>query len=393
MKDKNRTVPFLFENEINILKSKNLYRSLKTIDSTNGIEFFIDSKKYISFSSNNYLGLSNHPLVKSESIKALEKYGIGTGASRLISGNFRIHELLEEKIASFKKKPASIVFSTGYMANIGTISSIVDNEDAVIIDRFNHASIIDGVRLSKAKLFVYKHSDMNSLSDILKRCSKFKKKLIVTDTVFSMDGDVAPLKKIVKLSVKYDCILMIDEAHALGVFGKNGRGVAEFLNVEDKIDISMGTLSKAVGCLGAYVAGNLNLIDYLRNKARSFIYTTSLPSGIIAGCLASLDIIIKKPELRKRLWGNVKYVRDGIKNLGLNTLNSTSQIIPIIIGDEEKTIKISKTLFDRGLFIVAIRPPTIPKGTSRLRISITSAHTRQHLDILLENLKCIKEYL
>lgn len=382
-----------FEDEISLLKSKKLYRSLKTIDSTNGIEFFIDSKKYISFSSNNYLGLSNHPLVKSESIKALEKYGIGTGASRLISGNFRIHELLEEKIASFKKKPASIVFSTGYMANIGTISSIVDNEDVVIIDRFNHASIIDGCRLSSAKLFVYKHNDMNSLSDILKRCSKFKKKLIVTDTVFSMDGDVAPLKKIVKLSLKYDCILMIDEAHALGVFGKNGRGVAEFLNVEDKIDISMGTLSKAVGCLGAYIAGNLNLIDYLRNKARSFIYTTSLPSGIIAGCLASLDIIIKEPELRKRLWGNVKYVRDGIKNLGLNTLNSTSQIIPIIIGDEEKTIKISKTLFDRGLFIVAIRPPTIPKGTSRLRISISSAHTKEHLDKLLETLKCIKEYL
>lgn len=384
---------YFFEKELDMLKNKNLYRTLKTIDSTNGIEFSINSKKYISFSSNNYLGLANNEFLKSESIKAIEKYGTGTGASRLISGNFKIHEELEKKIASFKDKEASIVFSTGYMANTGTISSIADEDDAVIIDRLNHASIIDGCRLSKAKLFVYKHNDINSLEEILKRCSGFKKRLIITDTVFSMDGDIASLPDIVKLAKKYNAITMIDEAHALGVFGKSGRGVAEFFNVEDRIDISMGTLSKAVGSSGGYIAGSTALVNYLRNKARSFIYTTSLPAGVIAGSIAGLDIIIKKPELRKKLWKNVEYVRKGIQNLGLNTLNSASQIIPVIIGKEETTIKVAKLLFNKGLFVVAIRPPTVPKGTSRLRISITSIHTKEHLDILLENLKCIKEYL
>ncbi|MFC1643664.1 8-amino-7-oxononanoate synthase [Chlamydiota bacterium] len=370
--------------ELKQLKKDGLYREMRCVESSQGPEIVINHKKYLCFCSNNYLGLANNEEIKKEAIKAIKKYGVGTGASRLISGNMFLHELLEEKIALFKRKEAGIVFTTGYMANLGTISALAGNNDLVIVDKLNHASIIDACRLSGAHLRVYPHKNMIKLEKFLLNSDKYNKKIIITDSLFSMDGDIAPLKNIVALARKYDAITMIDEAHATGVFGGKGRGVAEYLDVENDIDICMGTFSKSLGSLGGYVVGKKTLIEYLRNKARSFVYTTGIPPAICATSIAALDYCKNHLEIKESLWSNVRYMQENIEKLGYTLLSKDSQIISIIIGDIKNTMNLSDYLFSEGIMVPGIRPPTVPKGTSRLRISVMANHSKEQLDRCLE---------
>ena len=370
--------------ELEQLKKSGLYRSLRTIESVSGARITIGGKEYLNFCSNDYLGLAGHPKVIKKAVEAMQAFGFGAGASRLISGNTIIHEELELKIAKFKGLEAAIVFPTGYMANIGAITSLVSEEDTVIIDRLNHASIIDACRLSKAKLQVYPHRDIDALEKILSRSEKYKKRLIVTDSIFSMDGDLAPLPEIIKLAKNYNAITMTDEAHSTGVIDLHG-----------KPDISMGTLSKAIGSIGGFVAGSRELIDYLRNKARSFIYTTALPAAACAAAIAAIEIIENEPGIRLRLWANVKHltpliplsIKDGEGETRREGVRIETPIIPVVIGEAKKTMEISQQLFERGFFISGIRPPTVPEGESRLRITVTAAHSKEDLECLASLLR------
>ncbi|MFH1386199.1 MAG: 8-amino-7-oxononanoate synthase [bacterium] len=367
--------------KIKELKRTGLFRELRQLGGNT-----------INFSSNDYLGLSKHPLVKARALEAINGFGFGAGASRLISGNTKLHEQLERKIAEFKGRAAALVFSTGYMANLGVITSMVDENDAVIIDRLNHASIIDACKLSKAKLQVYAHKDLAALKKILEQSAKYKKRLVITDSVFSMDGDIATLPEIIKLAKEYNAITIIDEAHATGVLGARGKGIEEYFGIEGQIDIVMGTLSKALGSIGGFVAGSQELIDYLRNKARSFIYTTALPPAACAAALAALEVIEKEPGLIRNLRINSRFLREKISKInhadpknGTETLVSGSDetpIIPIMIGDTEKTMKVSAQLLERGFFVSGIRPPTVPEGKSRLRITLSALHTKKEIECL-----------
>lgn len=352
------------------LKASGLYRELKNIDLNN----------IINFSSNDYLGLSQNPTVIAKTIEALQKFGTGAGASRLISGNTPIHLELEKKLARFKKREAALVFSTGYMANQGIISALLDDKDTVIIDRLNHASIIDACHLTKAKLQVYPHQDMMALEKILSRSDKYTKRLIVTDSVFSMDGDIAPLPQIITLAKKYNAITMIDEAHATGTIGQTGKGAEEYFNIEGQIDIVMGTLSKALGSMGGFVAGKQELINLLINKSRSFIYSTALAPACCASAMAALEIIENEPQ-------HLANLKQNIKLLSSIAPDSQTPIIPIIIGEADKTMTIAKQLLDKGLFVSGIRPPTVPKDMSRLRVTVSATHKKEDLECLLYSLQ------
>ena len=370
--------------ELNKIKESGLYRNLKAVENAQDTHIEIEGKTYLSFCSNNYLGLANHPSVVKAVKDAVEVYGWGAGASRLVSGNMTLHETLENVISRFKGKEAALVFPTGYMANLGAISSLVSKGDLVICDKLNHASIIDGCRLSGADFRVYAHCDMEKLENILRKSSRYNRKLIVTDSVFSMDGDLAPLPDIVRIADKYKAMVMVDEAHGTGVFGRNGRGVVEHFNLNNEIDIVMGTLSKAIGSLGGYVTGDNDLINYLRNKARSFMYTTALPPAVCAASIAAINLIKRDPSIRESLWHNVRFINDNLKSLDFNVISSESPIIPILIGDAQKAVDMSKSLYERGILIPAIRPPTVPVNSSRLRMTVMSTHTKEDLEILLE---------
>lgn len=375
--------------ELEYLKINGLHRSLRTIEKVDGPRIRIDGKEYINFCSNNYLGLAGHPEVVKRAIAAIKDFGFGSGASRLISGNTAVHEALEKKIAQFKGREAALIFPTGYMANLGVISSLLDEKDTVIVDRLSHASIIDACRLSKAKMQVCPHRNLHDLEKILKRSAKFGKRLFVTDAVFSMDGTLAHLPEIIKLAKNYDTIVMIDEAHATGILGNKGQGLEEYYNVEGQVDILLGTMSKTLGSIGGYVAGSHGLIDYLRNKARSFVYTTALPAAACAAALAALETIEQQPDLRKKLWENTKALKALIKELGVKTVETESPIIPIIIGNLDRTMKLSAQLFERGIFVSGIRPPTVPKGECRLRITVMATHSKEDIECLASSLRAL----
>jgi len=377
------------QEDIEELKKEGLFRNPFIFQGEQSKNLRMVGKNLLNFCSNDYLGLCSRQEIKEAQIDAIDKWGNGSGASRLVTGTMSIHRLLEEALALFEKKESAILFPTGYMANVGTISSLLNSQDAVIVDRLNHASIIDGARLSGAKLCVFVHSDMNRLESILKRSQNKRRRLVVTDSVFSMDGDLANLRDIVFLKDKYNALLMVDEAHATGVFGENGGGLSEALDVKDSVDVLMGTLSKAAGLLGGFVAGDKTLTDYLLNKARSYIYTTSPPPALCAGNIKALEIIKNEPDTRKRLMHNAAWVRGEIKRMGFDILSSESQIIPVIIGDARKAVESSKTLMDEGIFVQAIRPPTVPKGSSRLRITISALHEKPDLEELIAKLKNI----
>jgi len=371
------------------IKESGLYRNLTAVENAQDTHIVIEGKTYLSFCSNNYLGLANHPSVVAAVKDAVELYGWGAGASRLVSGNMTLHKTLENEISKFKKKDAAIVFPTGYMANLGVITSLVSNGDLVICDKLNHASIIDGCRLSGANFRVYAHCNMEKLENILKKSAKYNCKLIVTDSVFSMDGDLAPLPDLVKIAAKYNAMLMVDEAHGTGVFGGNGRGVVEHYNLSNEVYVVMGTLSKAIGSLGGYVSGDSDLISYLRNKARTFMYTTALPPAVCAASIAGIKLIQEDPSMRVSLWNNVRFIKDKLNSLNINTISSESQIIPILIGDAKKAVKVSKLLYENGILIPAIRPPTVPANSSRLRMTVMSSHTKQDLERLSQTLSDI----
>jgi len=380
----------VLQQELDELKSHGLLRSMKRIDSAQGPTVIIDGKEVILLSSNNYLALANHPEVKEAQIQAIKEFGAGSCASRLISGNMKLHEKLEEKISKFKDTECAIVFPTGYMANVGVISALAGVGDLIVCDRLNHASIIDGARMSGASLRAYPHKNLDALEDILKKGVSYKRKLLVTDGIFSMDGDIAPLPELIKICKKYEAILMLDDAHATGVLGKNGKGTCEYFGIKEGVDIQMGTLSKALGNLGGYIAGSKALIEYIRNKSRSFIYSTSLPPAIVAGSIKAIEIIEKDTGLRQRLWSNVRKFCDALIEMGFDIMDTKTQIIPVCIGEADLTMKASEALLNNNIFAPGIRPPTVPKAKCRIRTSLMATHTEEHIDRAIEAFRSIK---
>ncbi len=373
--------------DLNALKQEHRYRQLREVESPMGRVILRDGKEVLNFCSNDYLGLANDPRLIVAAQQGLTRYGVGSGASRLVSGHMTAHATLEKNLAQLKSTEAALVFSTGYMANCGIISALVGRDDVVFSDRLNHASIIDGVILSRAKLERYPHVDMKALEDLLKGTPITKRKLIVTDSVFSMDGDCAPLHELVALAKRYKAMLMVDEAHGFGVLGKNGAGLVDELGFHADVDIQMGTLSKAAGCFGAYVAGSQSLIHYLINHARSFIYTTALPPAIAEAANCAIDIIRANQEQRTQLMANATYLRQQLNALGFNTLQSTTPIIPIVVGEAKRAVELSQRLLEKGIFVQAIRPPTVPEGSSRLRVTVMATHTREDLDYFIQCMK------
>ncbi len=370
--------------ELDRLRADGLYRQLRDIAGAQGPRVIIGGREFLNFSSNDYLGLANDPVLKRAGIEAIEKYGAGAGASRLVCGNLEPYRHLEEKLARFKNKEAAVVFGSGYAANVGAITALVGDGDVVILDKLDHASIIDGARQSGATVRVYPHKNLKKLEDILRQCGTFRRKLIVTETVFSMDGDLAPLAEIVALKEKYDAWLMIDEAHATGLYAKNRRGIAEAAGIEDKIDVTLGTLSKALGCAGGFVAGSRTLIDFLCNRARSLIYSTALPPVVCASAAAAVDFVMSDAgqERRDRLWRNVSELKNGLSALGIQN-ESRSAILPVIVGDEGAAVEASRKLYAAGIFVPAIRFPTVPKGKARLRVTVTATHSRDDIQQFL----------
>lgn len=368
------------------LKNNGLYRELSTIESSSTPRIMKNGKELILLSSNNYLGLTDHPGVKKAAADTVTEYGTGSGGSRLTSGNTDLQNELEEKIAQFKGTEAAITFSSGYAANIGTLSALMKKGDLILSDELNHASIIDGCILSRAEVAVYPHMDVSCIEKAL-RTSKHDKKLIVTDGIFSMDGDIAPLPEIVEIAERYDAMVMVDDAHATGVLGKHCRGSCDHFNIE--VDINMGTLSKALASVGGYVAGSRELIDYLRNRARSFIYSTALPPPVTAAASAAIDCI-RDENPAKKLWKNIELYKKGLIDIGL-AVNSETQIIPIMTGETEKTVQAAWELEKLGVFARGIRPPTVKPGRGRIRTSLMATHSEQDIMEALDAIRVIKE--
>ncbi len=366
--------------ELGRLNDSGLYRRLRRVDNEQGPTLILNGCEVVNFSSNNYLGLANHPALAEAAKKAIDRYGCGSGASRLISGNMALHEELENRLAAFKGTETALVFNSGFQANTGILSTLTSEGDVIFSDQLNHASIIDGCRLARAKTIVYGHCDLDQLEAELKKHEGARRRLIVTESIFSMDGDQAPLTGIVELAENFDAMVMVDEAHATGVFGPRGAGVVAKLKLGDRVLVQMGTLGKALGGFGAYVAGSRALRELLINRCRSFIFTTSLPPAIMAMAMAAIDLAEGEPERRERLWDNCSYLTDGLKKLGFSLNDLQSPIVPLVIGDSERCMQFSEQLLDRGVFAQGIRPPTVPEGTSRLRITLMATHTRAHLD-------------
>jgi 8-amino-7-oxononanoate synthase len=377
--------------ELDQIRTNGLYRSLREVSSPQGREIILDGKKVLNFCSNDYLGLAADQRLAIAAQVSMTRSGFGSGASRLVCGNMTEHVRLEKEIAQHKKTEAALVFSSGYMANVGVITALCSREDIIFSDRLNHASILDGSVMSRAELQRYPHNDMAALEDMLARAPGSRRKLIVTDTVFSMDGDVAPLKELVRLAKTHGAWLMVDEAHAYGVFGPTGAGLVEAEGLGNDVLIQMGTLSKAAGSFGAYVAGSQELIDYLINSARSFIYSTAMPPAVAAASRVAVKIIHDEPGRRERLHRNADRLRGELQKLGFDTLKSASPIIPVVVGGSDRAVELSKQLLERGVFVSAIRPPTVPKGAARLRVTVTAAHTQEDIDRCLEAFASVRD--
>ncbi|UOF92437.1 glycine C-acetyltransferase [Fodinisporobacter ferrooxydans] len=364
------------------LKNKGLYNVIDPLESSNGPMIKIAGKELINLSSNNYLGLATDPRLKEAAMQATRTYGVGAGAVRTINGTLHIHVMLEDKIAEFKHTEAAIAYQSGFNCNMAAISAVMDEQDAILSDEWNHASIIDGCRLSKAKIIRYKHSDMDDLRTQAKQAKDsgfYKKIMVITDGVFSMDGDIAKLPEIAKIAEEFDLITYVDDAHGSGVLGK-GAGTVKHFGLSDDIDFQIGTLSKAIGVVGGYVAGKKDVIDWLKVRSRPFLFSTALPPGDVAACIKAFEIMISSTELHDRLWRNGDYLKKGLKDLGYNIGQSQTPITPCIIGDEMQTQEFSKRLYQEGVYAKAIVFPTVPKGTGRVRNMPTAAHSREMLD-------------
>ena len=372
------------EDELRDIRGENLFRTLTEIASGQSPEILIGGKKHILLASNSYLGLSTDPRVMDAAARALSKYGTGSGGSRLVSGSSDLHAELERKIAEFKSTEAAILFSSGYLANVGTIAALVGEGDTVWSDELNHASIIDGCRLSRARVEVYPHLDTDSLDRMVSRGRGGGKKLIVTDTVFSMDGDLVDLGELCSVAERHGCMLMVDEAHAMGVLGEKGSGATEHFGVERRVPVVMGTLSKAVGSLGGYVAGSRSLVDFIRNRVRSYIFDTSLPAASLAASIEAIGIIENEPQRRKHLMRLVDMFKAGLSGMGFTVIPSQSAIVPVLTGEPRATLELASELRERGIYTPAVRPPSVPAGKCRIRASLMATHTKDHIARALE---------
>ena len=388
-----RTQLSYLTDQMNELKAKGTHFNLRVLEDEQAPECTIDGKHVINIASNNYLGLTTHPRLREAALAALKKYGVGSGAVRTVAGTMKIHMELEEKIAQFKNVEACVVFQSGFTANAGTVSAILGKEDFIISDELNHASIIDGARLSRAKIKVFRHKDMAHAEELLKEVQNEPgHKLVITDGVFSMDGDIGPLPALCDLAEKYGAIMMVDDAHASGVLGRNGRGTIDHFNVHGRVDVQVGTLSKAIGALGGYVCGSKDLIDFLYHRARPFLFSTSHPPSVAATCIAAFEVLEQEPELIDKLWGNTRFFKKELGLLGFNigggnTPASETPITPIIIGEGKLAMDFSRELFKEGVFVTGIAFPTVPEGKARLRTIMSATHTQDQLSRALEVLK------
>jgi glycine C-acetyltransferase len=375
------------EDAMGQIRSEGLYRSLRILAGEQKPHARFDGREVINLSSNNYLGLTTHPKLREAALRAVKELGVGSGSVRTIAGTMDLHMELERRIAAFKKTEASVVFQSGFTANAGTVSAILGKEDLILSDELNHASIIDGARLSRATIKVFPHRDTAALERLLGETKSFPRRLVITDGVFSMDGDIAPMKEIAALARAHGAIMMVDDAHASGVLGRAGRGTVDHFDLYGQVDIQVGTLSKAIGVLGGYVAGSKTLIEYLYHRARPFLFSTSHPPAVAAACLAAFDVLEQEPERIERLWTNTKRLKDGLARLGFDTGRSETPITPIFVGEADLAMRFSDQLFERGVFAQGIGYPTVAKGKARLRTIVTATHTEEELDRALSILE------
>jgi glycine C-acetyltransferase len=369
--------------EIDSWKRDGLYRELRVLEGEQRPSSVVDHRKVINLSSNNYLGLTTHPRLIERALEATKAFGVGSASVRTIAGTMAIHLELERRLAVFKNTEAVVVFQSGFAANAGTVSAILSPDDVVISDELNHASIIDGCRLSRASIKVFPHKDVDAARAILRALPAAQRKLLITDGVFSMDGDLAPLPDLCALAEEFGCIMMVDDAHASGVVGANGRGTIDHFGVHGRVDVQVGTLSKAIGVLGGYVAGNRALIGFLQHRARPFLFSTSHPPAVAAACIAAIDVLLEEPALIERLWDNTRFFKAGLQSLGFNTGMSESPITPVIVGDAALAMTLSDRLFEAGVFAQSIGFPTVARGKARVRTIVTATHTRDELKFAL----------
>jgi glycine C-acetyltransferase len=373
--------------DLDALREQGLFRRLRVLDGRQQASATFDGKTVVNLSSNNYLGLTTHPLLLERARKALDEFGVGSGSVRTIAGTMAIHVELERRLALFKQTEAAVVFQSGFTANAGTVASILTKDDVVISDELNHASIIDGCRLSRAAIKVFPHKNVDAARSILEGLPADQRKLVVTDGVFSMDGDVGALPDLCALAEAHGAIMMVDDAHASGVFGRNGSGTIDHFGMHGRVDIQVGTLSKAIGALGGYVAGSRALIEYLHHRARPFLFSTSHPPSVAATCIAALDVLESDPSLIERLWSNARFFKKGLAELGFDTGLSESPITPVLAGDGGRAMRLSDRLFEEGVFAQGIAFPTVARDRARVRTIVTATHTRQELEFALDAFK------
>ncbi|KQU24714.1 8-amino-7-oxononanoate synthase [Bacillus sp. Leaf13] len=381
----------IWEKELEKIKEGGLYRQLQTVETMSDQGYaMVNGKKMMMFASNNYLGVANDQRLIEASVQATQRFGTGSTGSRLTTGNTIVHEKLEKRLAEFKQTDAAIVLNTGYMANIAALTTLVGKDDLVLSDEMNHASIIDGCRLSRAETIIYRHADLLDLEMKLQINTRYRNRIIVTDGVFSMDGDIAPLPGIVELAKRYDALVMVDDAHATGVLGKDGRGTSEHFGLKGKIDIEMGTLSKAVGAEGGYIAGSRSLVDYVLNRARPFVFSTALSAGVVASALTAVDIIQSEPERRVRIRAMSQRLYNELTSLGYTVSGGETPILAIICGEPEQAMFLSKELHKHGIYAPAIRPPTVPSGTSRIRLTLMATHQEEQMNHVIDVFRTIR---
>src|SRR6184192_2100001 len=370
--------------ELDTLKQQGLYRHLRILESEQRAKTTFDHRQVVNLSSNNYLGLTTHPRLREAALEATRRLGVGSGSVRTIAGTMDVHMELERRLAAFKNTEAVVVFQSGFAANAGTVAAVLTKDDVVVSDELNHASIIDGCRLSKAAIKVFPHKDVEAARAVLRQLPASQRKLLITDGVFSMDGDVGALPELCALAEEFGCIMMVDDAHASGVFGKNGRGTIDHFGMHGRVDIQVGTLSKAIGALGGYVAGSKMLIEYLYHRARPFLFSTSHPPAVAASCIAAVDVLEQEPQLIDRLWENTRFFKAGLQALGFNTGLSESPITPVIVGEGALAMKLSDRLFAEGVFAQGIAFPTVARDKARVRTIVTATHTRDELKFALD---------
>jgi glycine C-acetyltransferase len=371
------------------MKAQGLYRRLRVLEDEQRAHTTFDGRSVVNLSSNNYLGLTTHPRLREKALEAIERYGVGTGSVRTIAGTMSLHMELERRLAEFKQTEATVVFQSGFAANAGTVSAILTKEDAIISDELNHASIIDGARLSRATIKVFPHRDADAARKILRELPPGQRKLLITDGVFSMDGDLGPLPDLCAAAEEYGAVMMVDDAHASGVFGKNGRGTVDHFGMHGRVDVQVGTLSKAVGALGGYVAGSTAFIEFLHHRARPFLFSTSHPPSVTATCLAAIDVLLEEPQIIDQLWENTRFFKKGLTELGFNTGASESPITPVIVGDGALAMKLSDRLFQEGVFAQGIAFPTVARDKARVRTIVTATHTRDELQFALDRFAAV----